>query len=759
MLKGSISIIPNSGRQLITVLLLNVVANTNMRRFTLICGAFLSLCFCSIAQAPANKPAANATDSLRNKLNQEQLKEVVISAAKPYITQTTDKITLNVAQSPLAAGGNAWDLILRAPGVTEQNGSISYNGKTVTVLVNGRPTALSGDDLKNMLGNMPANGIDKVDIIPNPSSKYDAQGGSIINIHLLKNQAYGASGSFTAGIGSGRFARGNTGLSLNYRNKSISIYGSYDYVYNRQYSDYLTTRLPDPATTINEQEYEIRTRNNHAYKCGLDYDIDKNTSVGILLRGSVNYRDRSVTDQSVVTRLWGKDSSSSVFTHGYSRLLNSTANVYYKKTLDANGRELTINGDYLDYRKGWSDDFDTHYYDDVGKEYLNPFILCDESPAQNTIRSGTIDYTQPAKAGKWEAGLKTTFTTTDNNVLWLQQVNNTWKTDSGKTNHFVYHENISAAYLNFSKTIKKYSIQLGLRAEQTFTKGELLTQEQVNRRNYFNLFPNVAVQYNASKTQQFGFNYRKSIQRFGFDYINPFIVYHSQYAYSQGNPGIVPMMLHSFELSYSWKNQVFARAGYTRLVKVLGPTYRNDAATQAVISSYGNLRNADVYTATLTVVKSLFKGKWTSTNTLGSFYARYSVDALNQTNAKVTGYLTSNNAFLLSKKIKGELTGYYYTPIAVGVYQQKSMYMASAGISYAIMSGKGALALNLSDIFNSLRIKNDVQYQQVNMQYNNKAETRFVNLVFTWRFGNNKVKAVKSRKTGIEDEKSRMNAN
>ncbi len=730
-----------------------------MREFVIICGAFLCLCYTSLAQAPASKPQSNTPDTLSNKLKQKELKEVVVSAAKPYITQTNDKITLNVAQSPLAAGGNAWDIILRAPGVTEQNGSITYNGKTVNVFINGRPTALSGDDLKNLLVNMQANGVDKVEIIPNPSAKYDAQGGSIINIHLLKNQAYGTNGSFTAGMGAGRYARGNTGLSLNYRNKKLNMYGSYDYAYNRQYYDYLTTRLLNPATTVNEQEYELRTRNNHAYKWGLDYDIDKNTSVGILLRGSANYRDRSVTDQSVVSRLSGKDSSSAVFTHGYARFLNSTANMYFKKTLDANGRELVINGDYLDYRKGWTDDFDTHYYDDAGWEYMNPFLLRDRSPAQNSIRSATADYTHPAKTGKWEAGLKTTFTTTDNDVLWLQQVNNTWKTDSGKTNHFIYHENINAAYLNFSKTIKKYSVQLGLRAEQTVTKGELVAQGLINCHNYFNLFPNVAIQYNPSKTQQFGFNYRKSIQRFGFDYVNPFIVYHSQYAYSVGNPAIVPMMLHSFELAYSWKNQVFARAGYTRLVKVLGPTYTQDTATQAVISSYGNLHNADVYTATLTCIKSLFKGKWTSTNTLGSFYARYSVDASNETNARVTGYITTNNAFLLSKKIKGELTGYYYTPIAVGVYQQKSMYMASMGISSAIMNGKGTLALNLSDIFNSLRIKNNVQYQQVNMQYNNKTETRFINLVFTWRFGNTKLKAVKNRKTGIEDEKNRMGTN
>jgi len=681
---------------------------------------------------------------------------VTAAALKPFITQSLDKMTLNVAQSPLAAGGNAWDVLLRAPGVTEQNSNLNLQGKSINVLIDGRPTNLSGEDLKNYLTTLPANSIDKVEIISNPSAKYDAQGGSVINIKLLKNKNFGTNGTITAGIGTGKYLKDNAGISLNYRNKKINLYGSYDYQYNKQYYDNVSNRMVDANTSIVQDEYDIRKRNNHSYKAGLDYDINKNTSFGVLLRGSTNFRDRDVTNHSVVTTAGNNtDSSSNVYTQGYARFFNPSVNVYYKTTFDS-AKELTINADYFNYNKQWNDDFTTHYYDKTGMESQQPFLLRDNSPANNTIRSITADYTQPSKIGKWEAGVKTAFTTTDNNVLWEQQAGNKWTTDSTKTNHFIYKENINAAYISFSKTIKKYSIQAGVRAEQTNTEGNSVTLNQTTKNSYLNVFPNLAVQYSKSAMQQFGLSYRRSIQRFGYDIVNPFIVYQSQYSYSQGNPYIQPMLMNSIEFSHSYKYQVFTKLGYTHISDVLAPVYKQAPSGNAIISSYDNLNSADVYSGSVTWMKSLLKGKWISVNTGGAFYAKY--NAASQANAKVTGFFSTNNTFSLPHQVKAELSGSYYSPIASGVYLIHPMYSVNGGLSVPVMKSKGSLAFNVTDIFNTQVMKIDVT-QGVNIHYNNKAESRFVNLVFTYKFGNNKVKASKTRKTGIEDEKGRMSTN
>jgi hypothetical protein len=716
--------------------------------------AFLFLLF-SIAAAQSGKGA----DSVRDK----ELQAVTVSGALPLITESAGKLVLNVAGSPIAAGGNAYDVLLRIPGVLEQHGDLNFTGRSVNVLIDGRPTHLSGDDLKNMLSNMPANGIDKVEVLSNPSAKYDAQGGAVINIRLAKNRNFGTNGTFTSGIGTGRFVKYNEGASLNYRDKKLNIYGSYDYVHNQQYYDNYSLRSVDADATVSEHEYDVRTRNNHAYKWGLDYDLNSRSSLGILLKGSTNFRGRIVRDSSMVMEKSALDSSSSVLSNGYARFFDPSANIYFKTRLDSAGRkELVVNADYFSYNKRWDDGFITHYFNSGGKESEAPLILQDHSPGENIIKSVTADYTQSTVPGiKWEAGLKTTFTTTDNNVSWQQGGEGHWAIDSGKTNHFIYRENIRAAYLIFSKTFKKIDLQAGLRAEQTSTEGQSITLGQSDKRNYFDLFPNLSLQYNPSAKQQFGLSYRKSIQRFGFDYVNPFIVYESQYAYSQGNPGIEPMIIHTIEFSHSYKYKLFTRIGYSHIISPLGPLYRVDSSNLSVISSYGNLGSADLYNASVTSVKNFFRGKWVAVTTAGAFYARYNAASYGsaQVNARATGFFSMTNTIVLPRKIKAEVTLYYFSPIAAGVYSQGSVFSTNIGFSRAILKGMGNLAFNVTDPLNTLVSKANVLSQGLNIQYNNKTESRYANLVFTYKFGNRRVSASKARKSGIEDEKGRMDAN
>ncbi|SJZ64751.1 TonB-dependent receptor [Sediminibacterium ginsengisoli] len=700
--------------------------------------------------------------TLAMQLENKQLQGVTVSATaqKPFITMAADKMTLNVANSPIAAGGNAYDVILRAPGLTEQNNSLNLNGKSVNVLIDGRPANLTGEQLKTMLSNMPAAGISKVEVMSNPSARYDAQGASIINIILAKNQNFGVNGTFTQGVGIGNYLRGNSGLSLNYRNRNVNVYGSYDYMHIKQKSQINSSRFLSASSHIETEETEIRNRNNHAYKLGLDYDISKRSSAGILVKGFTNYQDRDVTNRAVIDQLSLPDSSSVVRTSGKARFFNPSVNVYFKTTLDSAGKkELSLNADYFNYNKRWSDDFNTRYYDGTGTEYQVPFILMNNSPANNNITTFTADYSETSRFGKWEAGVKTAFTKTDNDVLWQQLENNTWKTDAGKTNHFIFRENIGAAYVTLAKTIKKLSLQAGLRLEHTESEGFSVTLNQVNKNNYTNLFPNLSLMYMQSTKQQFGISYRKSIQRFGFDYVNPFVVYQNQYAYSQGNPNIQPMIMHSIELSHSYNYKLFSKLSYTRINNVLGPVYRQDPVNKVVISSYGNLNTADVFSGTVTSMKSFFKGRWSSVTTAGAFYARYNTTTGgSEQNAKVTAIVSSNNTVLLPGKIKAEVNIMYLSPIASGVYQQKSLYFVNTGFSKNILQSKGTLALNISDIFNTQRARNDVMSNGVNMSSTVKPDTRVANLVFTYRFGNNKVKAAKVRKTSNEDEKTRVGA-
>jgi len=702
------------------------------------------------------KAQAQKQDSLRK----QNLQGVTVRGTKPYVVLRADKTILNVSESPVAAGGDALQVISHAPGVIEQgNGSFELKGKKVIVLIDGKDSRLSGEDLSNWLSAMPANSIDKVELISNLTAKYDARGAAVINIITARNKNYGTNGTLTLGAGAGSYARYNGGLALNYRNKRINAYGSYDYQYNKQYIDLRSERQLGNKAQILENSFDLRTRNNHALRAGMDVDISRNSTVGITVRGQLNYRDRSVSAKSVKEDgTEAGDSFSTVSTLGRLRIFNPVVNIYYKVNLDSTGKQLTLNADYFNYNKDWSDDFITRFYDAPGKELQLPYILRDNSPADNTIKSLSADYTQPLGKGRLEAGLKATMTTTDNDVRWEQQLDSKWVTDAGKTNHFIYKENIYAAYASYSRTIKKFGLQLGLRAEQTNTTGTSVTLQQENKRDQLNFFPNASLTYSQSQKHQYGISYRKSIDRFSFNVVNPFVTYVSQYFYYQGNPNIKPSIGHSLELSYTYNNELMAALGYQHYSGALASIYRKDTG-DVVIGTDANLKSGDALNVSLTWSKALLNNKWTSTNTAMFTYAKYNEPGSGLDNAGEGIYLNTSNMFVIAKGFNAELSGTYISPMAFGVYKFKSRYYVDAGVSKSILNNAGKLTLNVSDLFNTSVLGYDVNSFGVLSTYRNKIESRFVKLVFSYRFGNQQVKAARARKTSIEKEQRRMESN
>ncbi|WP_158642790.1 outer membrane beta-barrel protein [Chitinophaga japonensis] len=697
---------------------------------------------------------AQLTDSLRR----QNLQAVTVKAVKPLIVMKAGKIVLNVAESPLAAGGTALQVLLQAPGLVEQgNGRFALRGKKVTVLLDGKSSRLSGEALKEWLSVIPAGSIDRVELVANPPARYDAGGASVINIITAKNRNLGANGMLTAGAGAGRYARYTGGLGLNYRNARLNIYGNYDYMHNMQYYELRSTRYLANNTHIAENTSETRERDNHSFKAGMDYDITRRSSAGIMIKGMLNYRYRQVHTRS--GKEYGAampDSFSTVATTGDLRLFNPALNVYYKVDFDTTGRQLMVNADYFDYNKAWSDNFVTDFYDEKGTASRQPYLLRDNSPADNTIISLTVDYSQPFWKGKLEAGIKGTFTSTDNDIKWEQQIGKTWSTDSSKTNHFIYRENISAGYLGYRRTIKKFDLQAGLRAEHTYMKGSSVTLGQTSKREQLNFFPTVLVLYNQSEEHQYGFSYRKSIERFSFNIVNPFITYVSQYFYYQGNPAIKPSIGHAFELSYTYDNKLSATLSYERYTQVLTDIYRRDTG-QVVVSTYANLDGAHSVNASLTYSRQLLAGKWQTVNTAIMMYSRYEgkgAQELNNTGAGV--YVNTSNTFKMPAGLSGELSATWYSPMTFGVYKMKSRYSMNAGIARSMLQNAGKLTLSVTDIFNTLNIRYNVASFGVISSYENKIESRFIKLTFSYKFGNQRVKAASSHKTGIEKELRRM---
>ncbi|SFO73273.1 Outer membrane receptor proteins, mostly Fe transport [Chitinophaga sp. YR627] len=686
---------------------------------------------------------AQQADTLRR----HDLQAFTVNAAAPVVTMKTGKILLNIADSKIAAGGDALQVLTLAPGVIERgNGQYELYGKKVTVLVDGKDSRLSGDALKGWLSALPAGSIEKVELITNPSARYDAAGAAVINIITVKNKRYGLNGVLTAGVGMGRYGRYNGGLALNYRNEKMNIYANYDYLYNKQYYDLRSDRYADNKATITQNSYETRVRYNHSFKGGIDFDVNKRSSAGIMFKGLLIYRDRAMD-----TRSEKEDALSVVATTGHLRVLNPAVNAWYKVNLDTMGRQLTVNADYFNYNKAWKDDYITTYFETNNRTLKNPWLLRDNSPSDNTILSLALDYSQPLWKGKLEAGIKTTATLTDNNVLWEQQTGKTWQTDSGKTNHFIYRENIHAGYLDYQRTIRQWELRAGLRAEHATMQGESVTLRQHSKRSQFNIFPSFSLVYGQSGNHQYGFAYRKNIERFSFSIVNPFLTYVSQYFYYQGNPDIRPSIGHTFELSYTYRNELFATLGYQHYAQVLTDVYRKDTGN-VVISTFENLKGASTASASLSWSKGLLGNKWQTTSAATLTYTRYA--EINTAGAGM--YASSANTFALPGGFAGELTANWYSPVKWATYRMKARYSVNAGISKSILHKAGRLTFNVTDIFNTFNAAYDVASFGVISTHVDKIESRFIKLVFSYKFGNQQVKAAVNRKTGIEKELRRI---
>ena len=680
----------------------------------------------------------------------KDLQAVTVTAAKSFVTMKNGKLVLDVTASPAAVGGTAWELIKRGPGISDQNNALQFRGKNVVVLIDGRPTNLSGDDLFNLLSSMPANTVASIELISNPSAKYDAQGGAVVNIVTTKSKKFGTNGTINAGTWAGRYGTYNAGGSLNYRNSHINAYGSYDYRFIKTYTESSFDRELGKNRLI-EHTDRLSERNNHFFKGGLEWNINPKHTIGIMARGGINTVDGGSFGRSLLA-----DTSTTTERKDRSRVSTPSVNLYYKWLLNSKGTSLTLNADHMQYDKKWKDDFTTRYYDATGNEYRAPYLLRDHSPADNRVQSLSIDFAHTTKFASYEAGLKATLTRTDNDVLWETAAKTGWETDIDRTNHFIFNENIYAAYVSANKEIGKFSVQAGLRAEETRTKGDLVTWSMKSARNYFNLFPSLNVDYTVNDWNTFSFNYRRSITRFKFDVVNPFIVFRSQYSYYQGNPDIRPSTSHNFEITHSFRNKLITSLGYIHYNDILSATFREGKIPGSVISSSENLGTGDLLSLTIMHTASILRNKWNMTNTFNGFYAEQHTPYKDQNVGMLTTMLSSQHTVLLPNGFKAELTGSFSSPARIGVMRLRSVFSMSGGVSKTVFNNRGTVALNVADILNSYVSRYDVDGLGIKSYSRTKDESRFVRLSFTWRFGNNNVKVNTNRKSGVETESRRM---
>jgi iron complex outermembrane receptor protein len=723
-----------------------------------------------IASAPfAFSDADVAVPELLLTKSAGNLKDVTITAKKPMVEVKADKTIVNVEGTINATGADAMELLRRSPGVNvDKDDNLSLSGKNgVQVFIDGRPTPLAGQDLANYLKSMQSSNIEAIELITNPSAKYEAAGNAgIINIRLKKNKSLGVNGSVNAGWNIGKYSKYNGGFSLNYRNKSVNIFGNYSYNQGRNAQSINLHRVT--LDTLFDQVTSVRFDNrSHNFKVGADYFINKKSTLGVMVNGSIadpkfsNYSRTPITyvPTNVVDRILVADNKSTLTRNNYNYNLNYTYN-------SPDGKSLTLNADRGNYDIN-NDQFQpNYYYNPSGTTIINSVIYHMIAPSKINISSGKVDWEQNFMKGKLGFGGKTAFINSDNDFQRYNVYGTTESLDKDRSNRFVYKENINALYVNYNRAFKGVMMQIGLRGENTVTEGTSTGLKFANsvyskydstfKRNYTDLFPSAAITFNKNPASQLSLTYSRRIDRPFYQDLNPFEMKLDEYTFQKGNINLRPQYTNSFGITHVYKSRLNTTLNYSR-VKDLFTIIPDTTEKSKAFISKKNLATQDVVSLNIS-----FPFQYKSFSTFASVnsnYSHYNADygAGRKVDIEAFGLnFNMQNSIKFAKTWTAELGGFYNAPtVYMGSFKGQALWSINTGLQKQLFKTKMNVRASVSDIFNTLQFKGTTEFAGQKSVFSQKSETRQFRLGISYRFGNNGVKPARQRNSGSDDENKR----
>ena len=705
--------------------------------------------------------------------SETQLKDVTVVSKKPLVEQKLDRTIINVEASVTNVGATALEVLEKSPGISvDKDGNISLKGKNgVMVLVDGKPTYLGAADLANMLRNMTANQLDQIEIMTNPPAKYDASGNAgVINIKTKKTKAKGLNGSLTAGYGQGVYARNNESVNLNYKDGKWNLFGNYSYNHNESFQQLDLDRKfintsKQVVSIFGQTSNTFSESNNHNAKLGADFSASKNTTYGFVVTGFDNASNRlgesttRIMNGSVVLQ-----SVTLAKTPEAQRFKNLSSNFNFRHQFDTTGKELTVDLDYAGYDGKTNGRLTNSYFNGSGNPVLPGDTLNNILPTTISIYSAKADYIMPLKKGaKFESGFKVSNVETDNNAQYDSLLNNLNKPDYNRSNHFIYKENIKAAYVNYSREInKKWSVQLGLRVENTHSKGNQLGNVQrasaIFDTTYTQLFPTAYISYTLNTKNQFSLNYGRRINRPDYQSLNPFVHFLDKYTFEQGNPSLKPQFSDNIELSHLFMGGLLSTTiNYTKTNNIIQQVIEQRTATNETFVKQANIATLDQFG--IAVAAQVPIAKWWNMNLYTNIYNNRFRGLVNNTFvdlSSATLTFSGSSSFKLGKGWNAEISGFYRSKGLEGVLFINPMGMVSSGVSKSVLKNKGTLRLNIRDIFYIQQASGYVKYDDIDISFINIRDSRVANISFTYRFSKGKIGNTQRKRNSV-DEASRVN--
>ena len=680
---------------------------------------------------------------LRLRTAATKLAEVVVKGQRAIVTDNLDKKVIDVTKDLTATGGTAVDVLQNVPSVTvDQSGAVSLRGSAnVRILVDGKPTGVTLDQL-------PASSIQTIEVVTNPSSRYDAEGSAgIINIVLKKERQDGLNGQASATAGTGD--KYNTSLSLNYHRGKLNVFGSYDWRNDRR-TGYGSVRQRSQTATgpveLNQDRTGVSTGVSHAVRLGLDYALTPDQTLTLTVQpryNSQNNRENIFSTQTNLTTserpLLGNTTRDNT-NAGYAKQADFSLD--YRRLWPAQkGRELTANVIYTPVKSALDVNSTVDYLDRTTGYQQQHF------DTQNDLASAQVDYVRPVgEKGRYELGAKSISRRSDDDYRYTSQPALTYN----PSNRFIYHEFIQSAYGTYANVVGAFNYQFGLRLEQTNTRGDLVAAalpDSSFTRSYLSLFPSAVLAYDVSKDHRVQLSYSRRVQRPGADELNPFPDRSDPLNLRAGNTSLKPEFVHSLELGdqhffgagSSVSTTAFYRLEENTITNIRDPFFY-DAVTKSTVTkttrlNVGQETNYGLEAVATAPVTSIWKVSLNASafRRIIKGSAPTNVD-FNTSNFVYTGRL--NTTVSPTKLLDLQVSANYRSPVVSVQGQRLTQFNTDFAAKYSVLKEKGSLTLRVSDVFNTLQYNFNAAGAGFESVARNKRESRIVYLGFSYRFGN-----------------------
>ena len=693
----------------------------------------------------------------------EQLNEINIIAKRPTLKKEPDRLVFNIENTALTEG-NMFQVLKSTPGILVMENSIQVKNSTPTIYINDKKVHLSNDDLVQLLEGSSANNIKSIEVITNPSAKYEAESGAVINIVMSKNLITGYRGNVFANYTQGVFPRYDAGMSHFFKNEKIDFFANYTYSQdkiNRDQEDIVN--YLDASNDISETYRSNINRNTwsktHNFNFNFDYTLNSNNSLS--LSSNVLYLPYFKYLINNHTDVFGADQVLDFYinTNNISNddKYNLGFNLDYVHRFATDGEKLSVSAHYTTYNYERNQIVNSGYYD-ADTSFLFSSNYRTGSNQDTEILTSQADYKLPiGTSSNFETGVKMSSINNKSDISYFDIAGGIEINDPNNTNAFDYDENIIAAYVNYSKDWEKFSLIAGLRMENTSVKGVSIYDNVTNKEDYLELFPTASLSYTFSENYSLYTNYKRSIERPDYQSLNPFKFFLNDFTIVSGNPNLQPVFVDHVVMGTSFYHYFIVEAYYKSYKNNSVELPRQDNSTNIVTYTPLNIDKTTEYGFDFLVHLNVTKRWFLYAAT--SFYNTkdegvFDGIAINEDQWSNFSQLSNDFTLLKDNSLSANLILTYGSKNLQVFKISEDILLTELSISKSILDKKGNISLTVSDLFNTQEYRTRTKYLNQNSSSITNLDTRYIKLGFRYKFGNTRLET--NQRTKEQQETDRL---